>query len=1106
MKWITSIKSAKRTITFPWTATLLLSLALTSSQAQTVDGKPAVIPPVPDGKIPEAWENPMITSINRDPARATGYSYATVEEALKNDRTSNKRMLFLNGEWDFKFVFKPADAPRDFHLAEVKGWDKIQVPSNWEMKGYDIPIYRSAVYPFSPIDPPRIPKDYNGVGSYQKTFELPESWNGMNVTLHFGGVISAYQLWINDKYVGYAEDSCLPSEFNATPYLKKGKNRISVQVLRWSDASYLEDQDHWRMSGIHREVFLMAEPKVRIADFHWQATLDAAYQDAKFSLRPKIDNFSGDSINGFKLKAQLYDSNNQPILTKPLEKDASAIFDEIYPRLDNVKFGLLETTVKNPKKWSPEEPNLYRLVLSLYDQENRLLEAKTCQVGFRSIAFSPMDSKLLINGKTTYLYGVNRHDHHPERGKALTREDMEADIRQIKQFNFNAIRTSHYPNDPYIYELCDRYGIMVMDEANMETHGLGGKLMNDPAWLAALNERVTRMVERDKNHPSIIIWSLGNESGRGPNTASMAAWIHDFDITRPVHYEPAMGSHQLPGYIDPSDPRYPKSNDHAHRIQNIKDQYYVDIVSRFYPGIFTPALLLDQDNGDQRPILFVEYTHSMGNSTGNIRDFWDIFRSRPRLIGGFIWDYKDQALIRNDSIYGKVLAYGGDFGEKVHNGAFSLNGIVDAWNKPKAAMYENKRIYQAAEINLIDPEKIRVNVKNRSTVLNLNHYDAFLLFRSNGQLVKEVPISAIDLAPGDSTALSFAAHLPFKRKADHEYQLDIQFRLREATGWAPIGFVVSSSQLSLQERPNVLRNLPAKGGRLNKTENAENMQISGKEFQVIFDKSTGSLTTFTYKGQEMVKDAIRPNFTRPATDNDRRGWKPEKKLKYWYGLPKLVSITAVDKGQDYVVETRYALSGDSAHVQVVYTVKDPGIVSVAYQLQVKAGLPNIPKVGLQMGINPTFEDIQYYGLGPMENYSDRAYGFDLGVYRMDIDHMMEHYLYPQENGNRMEVRWMHLKNKKAGLLIVGEQPLSMSAWPYSQQAIVDAKHWFKLKKEDKITLNVDLKQMGVGGNDTWTDVSQPLEKYQVPAKYYNYSFYLIPTDLKQQMQDFIQYN
>ncbi|WP_037496556.1 glycoside hydrolase family 2 TIM barrel-domain containing protein [Sphingobacterium deserti] len=1077
--------------------TIALSLFCANSfvQAQTVDGKPAVIPPVPDGKIASAWENPMITSINRDPARATAYSYASVEAALKNDREKNDRLLFLNGEWDFKFVYKPADAPKDFHLADVKGWDKIQVPSNWEMKGYDIPIYRSAVYPFQPIDPPRIPTDYNAVGSYQRSFDLPKAWDGMNVTLHFGGVISAYHLWVNDTYVGYAEDSCLPSEFNVTPYLQSGKNRISLQVIRWSDASYLEDQDHWRMSGIHREVFLMAEPKVRIADFHWQAKLDENHHDATFSLRPKIDNFSGDSIGGYVVKAQLYDAAGKPTLKDDFQKDADQIFNEIYPRLDNVKFGLLETAISNPKKWSTEDPNLYTLVISLYDKEKNLLEAKSCQVGFRDIVFSPTNGKLLINGKQTYLYGVNRHDHHPKRGKALTREDMEADIRQIKQFNFNALRTSHYPNDPYIYELCDRYGLMVMDEANLETHGLGGKLMNDPVWLAAHMERVTRMLERDKNHPSIVIWSLGNESGRGPTTAAMAAWIHDFDITRPVHYEPAMGSHQLPGYIDPSDPRYPKSNDHSHRIQNIKDQYYVDMVSRFYPGVFTPELLLNQQNGDNRPILFVEYSHSMGNSTGNIKDFWDIFRAHPRLIGGFIWDYKDQALIRKDSVYGEVLAYGGDFGEKIHNGSFSLNGIVDAWNRPKAAMWENKRIYQAAEVMLLNASDARVRIKNRSSLLNLDHYQAILLIRENGQVIREVSLPAINLAASDSVELSLSPHISIKRNSGKDYQLDLQFRLKQEEAWAPKGFVVSSSQLNWQQVDGWHLTKVEKPKTIELQEQDSVYQVVGKDFTATFNKKSGALTQMLYKNEHMVNKALLPNFTRPATDNERRGWKPHVKLKYWYKDVALKHTMAAKHADSITVESNYSLPGDSAQVNIRYTVHSDAIITVDYHLQTNHPLPNIPKVGMQLGINPTFEHIQYYGLGDMENYPDRAYGFDLGVYSSSLDDFMEPYLYPQENGNRMEVRWFRLQNKKYGLLVEGKQPLQMGAWPFSQKQISQTKHWYKLKKEDSITLNIDLLQMGVGGNDTWTDVSQPLEQYQIPAKEYRYSFRLKPFEV-----------
>ncbi|MGJ1203882.1 glycoside hydrolase family 2 TIM barrel-domain containing protein [Sphingobacterium lactis] len=1083
---------------------LLISFISTTLYAQTVDGKPAVIPPVPDGRIASAWENPMITSVNREPARATAYSYESIDEALRNDRLSNKRLLSLNGDWAFKFVFKPSDAPQDFHQSEVSGWDKIPVPSNWEMKGYDIPIYRSAVYPFQPIDPPRIPMDYNAVGSYQKTFELPSAWKDMNVVLHLGGVSSAYHLWINEHYVGYAEDSHLPSEFNASPYLKDGKNRISVQVIRWSDASYLEDQDHWRMSGIHREVFLMAEPKVKISDFHWQVKLDDKYEDAIFSLRPKIHNLSGDSIVGFKVKAQLYDSDNNPVLEKEMERDAGEIFDEIYPRLDNVKFGLLEAKVANPKKWSAEVPNLYRLVIALYDNTGKLLEAKTCHVGFRSVEFSKETGALLINGKHTYLYGVNRHDHHPERGKALTRADIEADIKQIKQFNFNAIRTSHYPNDPYLYELCDRYGIMVMDEANLETHGLGGKLMNDPSWLAAHMERVTRMIERDKNHPSIVMWSLGNESGRGPTTAAMAAWIHDFDITRPVHYEPGMGSHQLPGYIDPSDPRYPKSNAHAYRLQNIKDQYYVDMVSRFYPGLFTPKLLLDQDNGDKRPILFVEYSHSMGNSTGNMKEFWDIFRSNPRLIGGFIWDYKDQALVRQDSTYGQVLAYGGDFGEKIHNGAFSLNGIVDPWNRPKAAMHENKRIYQPAEVVHDLNRKLHVKIKNRAVEINLNQYDAFLSIRENGRKLKEAKLPRVSLSPGDSMELDLQPFVQVKPKSGKEYQIDVDFRLAAETGWAPKGFVVSSSQIRWVEQGSIRRSMAKAKEKLQHIEEADRYHITGNEFEVFFDRTNGALASLVFKGQEIVNKPLLPNFIRPATENDRRGWKPHVKLAYWYGKVELTDMQVQQSDSGMHVLSKYRLPGDSAQVQVRYTIMPKGIIHVAYRLLANPRLANIPKVGMQMGIHPDYEQIAYYGLGPLENYPDRAYGFDLGEYHMDLENFMEPYLVPQENGNRMDVRWFQLHKKDQGILIVGDQPLYMSAWPFSQEAMAKTKHWYRLPKEKSITVNIDFKQMGVGGNDSWTDVSQPIEKYQIPAADYEYSFSIIPMGKGQQIDQFLR--
>ncbi|MGZ3560201.1 MAG: glycoside hydrolase family 2 TIM barrel-domain containing protein, partial [Thermodesulfobacteriota bacterium] len=524
---------------------------------------------------------------------------------------------------------------------------------------------------------------------------------------------------------------------------------------------------------------------LRIGDFFWQAKLDKDYKDAVLSIRPRIDNFTGKDVPGYAVKAQLYDKDGKAVFEKPLERSVESIINEIYPRLDNVRFGLLEAKVKDPDKWSDEEPNLYTLVLSLEDSTGKLVEAKACKVGFRSIEFSKQDSKLLINGKVTYLYGVNRPDHDPVKGKALSREDILRDVQTIKRFNFNCIRTSHYPMDPYLYDLCDEYGIFVIDEANLETHGLGGKLSNDPMWTGAYLERSSRMVMRDKNHPSIIIWSLGNEAGRGPNHAAMSAWIHDFDITRPVHYEPAMGNPRLEGYIDPSDPRYLKPNDHSHRLQNPQDEPWVDIVSRMYPGIYTPELLAEQKNNDHRPIFFVEYSHAMGNSNGNLKDFWDVFRSTPRVIGGAIWEFKDQGLYKKDSLGRTYVAYGGDFGEKYYDN-FTIKGLVASDGRPKAAMYECKRVFQGIETNLVDQTKKLIKIRNRNAVKSLDDYTVKLVVREDGNIVVDKILPRIILAAGKDTIINISSYLPLFN-GNSEYLADIHFLLAENTAWAEKG-------------------------------------------------------------------------------------------------------------------------------------------------------------------------------------------------------------------------------------------------------------------------------------------------------------------------------
>ncbi|MEP4531714.1 MAG: glycoside hydrolase family 2 TIM barrel-domain containing protein [Cyclobacteriaceae bacterium] len=1066
-------------------ASLSLILLVTHlSVSQTVTGEPAGIPPQPSVFEFTPWEDPLTTSLNRDPARATAYSFATVEEALIGDREASDRYQSLNGMWDFKYAENFDAAPKDFFKNRVSGWDQIEVPSNWELKGYDIPIYASAVYPFRPVNPPFIPKDYNGIGSYQRTFTVPDNWSEMNVTLHFGGVSSAFRVWVNGKFLGYGEDSCLPSEFNITPYLKEGENILSVQVIRWSDGAYLEDQDHWRMSGIQREVMLLAEPKLRIADFHYQTKFDDQYEDAIFSLRPRLDNYTGDTVrNDIEFSAQLFDVNGKPVLAAPMVITAADIINESYPRLDNVKFGLLEDTIQNPLKWSDEAPNLYTLVMSLQDTLGNVLEAKSCKVGFRSIEFAQDDSKLLINGKVTYLYGVNRHDHHAEKGKALSREDIEADVRMIKQFNFNCIRTSHYPNDPYFYDLCDQYGILVMDEANLETHGLGGKLSNDPLWTQAHLERAQRMVMRDKNHPSVIMWSLGNEAGRGPNHAAMAEWIHDFDITRAVHYEPAQGNHRAEGYIPPGHPDYPK--DHSHRVQVPTDQPYVDMVSRFYPGLFTVDLLADQP-GDNRPIIFVEYSHSMGNSTGNMKEWWDAFRMTKRMIGGCIWDFKDQGLLKKDSLGNDFFAYGGDFGEKRHHGNFCLNGVVASDGRPKAAMYECKRVYQPIESTYMGGGKLQI--QNRHASLNANVYQPELVVLKDGEIVSIKALKPIEISSGDTLVYDISKYLP-KTKSG-EFLAEIKWKLKESKPWAEQGYEIASNQFALTDLPKLHWNAEKGGVRF--TESEGEIEVSGTAFKATFNKENGGLESYVFDGNEQVVAPLLPHFTRPLTDNDKKGWKPHKVLREWYEAePTLLSLEVVE-GKSVKLVNEYVIVEDSAFVTLTYTINSSGMIKVDYQLEANSSLPNLPKVGMQMGISNAYDNAKWYGLGPLENYVDRRYGFDAEVYSANIDAINEPYPMPQERGNLTDVRWMYLHDDASGLLVVADSLLSMSTWRYTEENINNAKHIYELENPGYLTLNIDLIQMGIGGNDSWSPVAAPLEKYQIPSGDYNYSFYIIP--------------
>ncbi|WP_462253254.1 glycoside hydrolase family 2 TIM barrel-domain containing protein, partial [Ferruginibacter sp.] len=684
----------------------------------------------------------------------------------------------------------------------------------------------------------------------------------------------------------------------------------------------------------------------------------------------------------------------------------------------------------------------------------------------------------------------------PTKGKALSREDILQDITTMKRFNFNCVRLSHYPSDPYLLDLCDEFGILVIDEANLETHGLGGKLSHDAMWAGTYIERISRMALRDKNHPSIIMWSLGNEAGSGPNHAAMAAWIHDFDITRPLHYEPAMGSQKEEGYIDPSDIKYLKSNDHSHRIQNPLDQYYVDVVSRMYPSDYTAPLLANQPNGDSRPIFFCEYAHAMGNSGGNLKDFWDQWRNTKRIIGGCIWEFKDQALLKKDSAGVEYYAYGGDFGEKYFDN-FTIKGIVNADGKPKGVMFECKRIFQPITCELIDSKKGLIKITNRSAVKNTNTYNAIVLIKEDGYVIVAKDMPAINIEAGKDSVISIADYLP-ELKANAEYHAAIRFDLKEDELWAGKGFEVASDQF--QVKAAIKQKNTAGDYEFIVRYGLTGVEINNANFSLtISSTDKGGLSSYIVNGVQQIYQPLVPHFTRPLTDNDKRGWKPQRKLKQWYDNDLVLSKTNTSKEENCIVITnQYTLIHDSALVNVAYHVYANGVIKVDYTLNVKPGLPNMPKVGMQMGILRSYENIEWFGKGSMENYIDKNYGADAGAYRLPLHQFMENYVVPQENGNRTDVRWMFLYNKqKDGLLVVADSLLSMSAWPYTEENIQNAKHTNKLKDAGFITLNIDLIQMGVGGNDSWSDVAAPLEKYQIKAKDYQYSFYLLPYNAKE---------
>ncbi|MFN2169416.1 MAG: glycoside hydrolase family 2 TIM barrel-domain containing protein, partial [Anaerolineae bacterium] len=773
--------------------------------------------------------------------------YASRAEALRRDRMASSFCKLLNGEWRFLWYPNPAAVAPGFEAVDVdtSAWDTIPVPANWEMMGdilhgkpkYNVPHYTNVTYPF-PIDRlPGVPEDDNPIGIYRRTFTVPDAWAGRRVFITFDGVDSAFYLWVNGQKVGYSQDSRLPAEFRVTPYVQAGENTLAVQVMRYSDGSYLEDQDMWLLSGIQRDVVLYCQPKISLRDFTVRTGFDPAYRDATLYVEAQISPVP--SPTAYSLEVMLYDPAGEPVFETP----ASAHFGQTRPYATKAGWATLSVPVSNPEKWTAETPTLYTLVLTLLDPEGLPLGYESCRVGFRQVEI--VDGVLLLNGKRLVFRGVNRHEHHPERGRALTEADMRADIVLMKQLNFNAVRTSHYPDDPLWYDLCDEFGIYLVDETNLETHGIWDRLGNDPGWLNAYMERASRMVLRDKNHPSVVLWSLGNESGCDNNHAAMAAWIRDYDPTRFVHYESAN-----PGPA------------------------VSDVFSQMYPRLEMVKRALTDVN-EKRPYLMCEYAYAKGNSTGNFFKFWEMVDAFERFQGGFIWDWSDKALLAHNEQGEPYWAYGGDFGgdfnynQEHEDPQMCCNGVVGPDLVPHPGAYEVKKVQAPVGILALEAVKGRFLVLNKYHTLSLDHLEIAWEVTCDGQVIQSGSLPPLDLAPSKDGELTLPFRQPNALEAGTEYHLNIRFTLASDTAWAPKGHVVAWEQfelpwqagpvapIALDSRPEVILEI-----------SGDRVMVRGAAFQVTYDAAQGLLAAYQAYGRDLIQAGPRENYYRAPTDID----------------------------------------------------------------------------------------------------------------------------------------------------------------------------------------------------------------------------------------------
>lgn len=1010
------------------------------------------------------WENPQMIGQNKEPAHCTLMPYASLGKAIQGDRYKSVYFLSLDGNWKFNWVPKPADRPKDFYKMEfdVTGWGEVSVPDNWQLQGYGIPIYRNSAYPFKK-DPPHIPHENNPVGSYRTEFVVPDTWRDRQVFLHFDGVESAFYLWINGERVGYSQGSRTPAEFSVTRFLRPGKNILAVEVYRYSDGSYLECQDYWRLSGIFRNVYLTSTPSVHIRDFEVRSELDQSYRDAMLNVEARVSNYGPSAGRNFTVELMLFDNKENAVGKDVLTRGDS---EYIAPGAESIV--KMAAQVRAPLKWSAESPHLYTVVLVLKNANGEAIEIESAKIGFRKVEIK--GGQLLLNGQPILIKGVNRHEHDPVTGHYVTKESMIQDILLMKRHNINTVRTCHYPDDPEWYELCDRYGIYLIDEANIESHGMGYRpdqtLANKPEWEKAHLDRIISMVERDKNHPSVIIWSMGNEAGDGTNFEAASEWIHRRDPSRPVHYERA----ELRPHTDIYCPMYD-------RIEQI---------------------VAYAEEKQYHPLILCEYAHAMGNSVGNLQDYWDAIEKYDLLQGGSIWDWVDQGIEKGTPDGKKYWGYGGDFGDSPSDRNFCINGLVlpDRGITPK--LIEVKKVYQNVGFSPADLASGKVEVVNKFFFTNLNQFDFLWLLVEDGTVLETGCLGLLDVEPQQKKIVTVPFAQP-EPKPGAEYWLQFSVCLREETSWAPNKYEIAAEQLKLPLSGTAesfdIQNLPP----LRKNEDSQDITVEGQDFSIRFDKQTGSMESYLYRGTELLDIGPEPNFWRAPTDNDF-GNGMERRCAVWKQASanrSLESFAVEELGPSAIKLTAlFALPDVQSSHKTSYTVLGSGDVIVDNAISVGSKeLPEIPRFGMRLRLPDGFERIEWNGRGPHENYCDRYTSAFIGHYKSTVREMYVPYISPQENGTRTGVRWLALFDEKGtGIAFFGMDSLSMSALRYTIEDLTQKSrgtmHTIDLKERDFVELNVDLKQMGVGGDDSWG--ARPHPQYTLPAQNYSYSFRLRP--------------